>query len=124
MADPTKAPAVNAAYKSPLDGIEFTAASDVMKYGSTMREVGRAMQLELTSAADELEAILYISGGVYEKPAARKKARKVAGRIRRAADDARAIAVEGVQLQRQLRQEYSALLDPRPESEKGLNWTE
>src|ERR1700744_3615158 len=66
-------------YTSPLDQIEFDNASDVIKYGNTMRAYGRHLQMELHTAAEELQAILSASGGnVYQRAQARRKAKKVA----------------------------------------------
>ena len=111
-------------YKSPLADIEFDAASDIIKYADTLRMVGRTEQLELHTAADELQSILATSvGNVFERAAAKRKARKIANHLRRAASHSRAMAVEGVKLSRGFKREYAALLDPPKKSRKKvLNW--
>lgn len=112
------------AVKTPLADIEFESASDVVRYGDTMRKLGRTMQLELHTAADELQAVLAQStGSVFDRAVSRRKAKKIANRLRRAADDARNMAVEGVRLHRDFRREYAQLIDP-PKTRKGktINW--
>lgn len=113
-------------YKSPLSEIEFDAASDVIKYGELMRLIGRSMQLELSTAADELQAILEHSGGnVFERHQAKRKAKKVANVLRAAGESARAISVDGVKLSRAFRREYAQLLDPpKNTNKKALDWKE
>jgi len=111
------------AYKSPLAAIEFERASDVIKYGDTMRKVGRAEQMELHTAADELQAVLSVSGGnVFERAQAKRKAKKVANMIRKAADHQRGMAVCGVQLARAFKTEYAPLLEPQKTTKTGLDW--
>lgn len=114
----------NRSHKTPLADIEFESASDIVKYGDVMRQVGRTQQLELHTAADELQAVLAQStGSVFDRAVARRKARKIANRLRRAADSSRNLAVEGVRLQRDFRREYKELIDP-PKKQKGktINW--
>jgi hypothetical protein len=112
------------AYRSPLSVIEFDAASDIVKYAEVMRIIGRTEQLELHTAADELQAILSHSAGTFfERVAARRKAKKVANQIRKAADHARGMAVQGVRLRRTVLGEYAPLLNPgRTNRKKVLNW--
>jgi len=124
----TRGPATKArgrkTYKSPLADIEFEAASDIIKYADTLRMVGRAEQLELHTAADELQAILTNSvGNVFERMAAKRKAKKVANQLRAAAESARAMATDGVRLSRAFKREYAALMDPPKKTKKRvLNW--
>jgi hypothetical protein len=127
MATPaTKTPSSRSSrsIKTPLSEVEFESASDVVRYGDVMRKLGRTEQLELHTAADELQAVLANStGSVFDRAASRRKARKIANRLRKAADSARAIAVEGVRLQRDFRREYAALIDPPKKSKgKSINW--
>jgi hypothetical protein len=86
--------------------------------------VGRSQQLELHTAADELQAILANSvGNVFERAAARRKAKKIANHLRRAGSHSRGIAVEGVRLARGFKREYAPLLDPPKQSrKKNLDW--
>lgn len=110
--------------KTPLSDIEFEKASDVIKYGELMRKLGRVQQHELHDAADELQAVLAAStGNVFERAAARRKAKKVANHLRKAADACREIAIEGVRIQRGFRREYAELIDP-PKKPRGkvLEW--
>ncbi len=110
-------------YKTLLSDIEFDTASDVVKYAETMRKVGRTEQLELHTAADELEAILAQStGNFYERAVARRKAKKVANILRKAGDDSRALAVEGVKLRRLFLREYAEILNPPTNKKRGLDW--
>ena len=110
-------------YKTPLSDIDFITASNIIQYAETMRLVGRTEQLELHTAADELEAILsHSTGNFYERAVARRKARKVANILRKAADQSRALAVEGVRLRRRFMTEYDEILHPRNEHKRGLDW--
>jgi len=111
-------------YSTPLKDIEFDAASDVIKYADLMRAVGRAQQLELQTAADELQEILKASGGnVLDQAKARFKARKVSNYLRRAANDSRGISVMGVQLAKHFKHEYAALISPPKKPNKHtLDW--
>lgn len=111
--------------KSPLANIEFQSASDIIKYAELLKKISRTQQLELHTAADELQAVLVNStGSVFDRVAARRKARKIAAHLRRAADDSRGMAIEAVKLQRGFRREYAELIDP-PKKPKGktINWT-
>lgn len=111
-------------YRSPLSTIEFDSASDIVKYAEVMRMIGRAEQLELHTAADELQAILSAStGNIFERAAARRKAKKVANQIRKAADHAKGVAIQGVKLRRMFLSEYAQLLNPsRKSAKKVLDW--
>lgn len=113
-------------YQSPLSTIEFDAASDVAAYAEKLRQLGRTEQLELHTAADELEALLTNSVGSFmERMTAKRKAKKVARHLRKAADHAKGMAVEAVQLRKAFMGEYSIMLNPpRKSSKKVLNWKE
>lgn len=118
---------VRSGYKSPLAEIDFEHASDVVKYADTLRKIGRAEQLELHTAADELESVLVNSAlGRWERFKAKQAAKKVTRHLRKSADHARGMAVAGVALGRAFRQEYSELLEPqKKQGPKGrvLDWT-
>jgi hypothetical protein len=111
-------------YKSPLANIEFDSASDVIRYANTLRQLGRAEQLELHTAADELEAVLRSSvGNVFERAAARRKARKISNLLRKAGDHSRGMSVEAVKLSRAFKREYASMLNPPRKTNKHvLNW--
>lgn len=119
-----KMPGSRTRYVSPLSQIEFDAASDIFKYADTLRQLGRCEQLELHTAADELQAVLERStGNIFERVAAKRKARKIANRLRKAADHARGMSVCGVQLARAFKMEYAAALNPPKRSpRKVLDW--
>lgn len=108
---------------TPLADIEFESATTVLAYGNTMRTVGRGTQLELHTAADELQAVLTNStGSVLDRAKARRKAKKVSNHLRRAADHARGIAVEGVRMQRDFKKEYSELINPPKQKKSTFDW--
>lgn len=108
---------------TPLADIEFESATTVLSYGDTMRSVGRSTQLELHTAADELQAVLTNStGNVLDRAKARRKAKKVSNHLRRAADAMRALAVEGVRMQRDFKREYSDLINPPKQKKSTFNW--
>lgn len=111
-------------YKSPLASIDFDSASDVIKYANTLRQLGRAEQLELHTAADELEAVLRSSvGNVFERAAAHRKARKISNLLRKAGDHSRGMSVEAVKLARAFKREYASMLNPPRKTNKHvLNW--
>jgi hypothetical protein len=110
--------------KTPLSEVEFDSASDVIKYGDLLQKTGRTEQLELHTAADELQAVLSAStGNVFERAAARRKAKKVSNILRAAAESARAMSVDGVRLKRGFKREYAELIDP-PKKPRGksMDW--
>lgn len=111
---------------SPLAKIEFDKASSVIKYGDVMRKVGRAEQAELHTAADELQAVLSRSAvNLWNRAISRRKARRVANILRKAAGHQRSLAVCGVQLSRAFKREYASMIDPpKTTKSKVLNFKE
>ena len=111
-------------YKSPLSDIEFDSASDVAAYTATLRRIARSTELELQTAADELEALLAESTGtLFERVVSKRKAKKVARHLRIAAHHARGMAVEAIRCNKQFRVEYAIALNPvKGSHKKTLNW--
>lgn len=109
-----------------LSRIEFDGAKSVTRYSRTARDLLRDLTRELEFAADEFEAVM--------KEAARNghpllmgvdtkwRARRVAKRLRRAADCTQGAAAEVARFHAAFRREFSESLSPQPKSKRKFDF--
>jgi len=96
-----------------LSAFEIRGTADVAAYSEALRDVSRAIAVEVDYTAAELQATLSRAGmSLGDKWAARWKARKVTRRLRRARDLYNGAAIEAVKFWATYRMEYDPMLKP------------
>jgi hypothetical protein len=96
-----------------LRSIEFKGAKSVAAYSRALRDLNRSVAIECEAAADEFVAVVSRQrhpglAGVNM----RRRARKVAKRLHRAAELAAGAAVEAVKLNAEFRVQFAEALTP------------
>jgi hypothetical protein len=101
-----------------LSGVEFTGPRSIQNYSRAGRNIARDLSKEFDFAADEIEAVLIASMKGHPvlqllgAPDVRMRARRVARRLRRAAELSQGAAVELVKFHMQFKTEFSDVLAP------------
>ncbi|GLU49849.1 hypothetical protein [Nocardiopsis ansamitocini] len=92
--------------------IEFENASDIRRYATKLRELQRAIAMEVELSADELEAALATVAltSTESMATSRKRAKAVASHLRRAGSRARESAISSVSLWGSVRKHYGILM--------------
>lgn len=104
-----------------LSAFEIRGTQDVALYSTALRDVSRALAMEVDYTAAELQATLQRAGlSLGDKWTARMKARKVTRRLRRARDLYNGAAIEAVKFWATYRMEYDPVL--RPSAKPGQAW--
>jgi hypothetical protein len=107
-----------------LSDIEFTGARSVAEYSRAGRDLCRDASIEFGFSADEIEGALVAAMkghpllAVVGAPDVRMRARRVAKRLRRAAELQHGAAVELVKFHSQFRREFADILNP-PKTKSG-----
>lgn len=102
-----------------LSGVEIRGTQDVALYSEAMRDICRAMAMEVDFTAAELQSVLGRAGtSLTDKFTARMKARKVTRRLRRARDLLNGAAIEAVKFWATYRMEYDPVLRPAPAGQR------
>ncbi len=109
-----------------LAKIEFVGAREITLYAKTGRELLKDFTRELEFSADEFEAIMRETAR-HGHPLlfgmdVKWKARRVAARLRRAADATNDAAAEVVRFHAGFRREFAAALNPPKPSKKQFNF--
>lgn len=107
-----------------LSAIEFTGAGSITEYSKQGRALCRDLGMEFEFAADEVYAVLVASQKGH--PAlfgvdVRIRARRVAHRLKRASEHARAAGAEVVRFHSQFRLEFADVLNP-PKTKKTFDF--
>jgi CTP:molybdopterin cytidylyltransferase MocA len=99
-----------------LDTIEFKNATSITEYSRRLRALGRDLAAELDASAEEVEAVLGRQAGhpLLMGADVRRRARRVARRLRRARELATGVAVEAVRFNADFRTEFADVIKPAP----------
>jgi hypothetical protein len=92
---------------------EFTSSSDVLRFAETLAKGGQIIELELSELASELEVVLSkTTGPGLEKWVAKRRAKKVARMVHKAAEGGKQISRSGVMLAKTYKNEYADEINP------------
>lgn len=106
-----------------LSAFEIRGTQDVALYSTALRDVSRAMAMEIDFTAAELQTTLSRAGTSFgDKWTARTKARRVTRRLRRARDLYNGAAIEAVRFWATYRQEYDPMLRPARKPGEAWKW--
>jgi hypothetical protein len=109
-----------------LSKIELVSARAVAEYAKVCRELLRDFTRELEFAADEFEATMRAADRsghpLLVGLDVRWRARRVAGRLRRAADCTAGAAAEVVRFHTQFRREFAPALSPDKKKERKFDF--
>jgi hypothetical protein len=113
-----------------LGNIEFTGAKSVAAYSKAGRNLCRDLCKEFEFSADEIEGALIASMkgnpllALVGAPDVRMRARRVAKRLRRAAELEQGAATELVKFNAQFRREFADILSPPKTNRKKFNFND
>jgi hypothetical protein len=99
-----------------LETIEFTGAQSVAAYSRALRALARDLAVETAQAAEEIEVVLHRTGSGHPLLLGldtRIRARRVASRLRRAAECANGLAIEAVKFNTEFRTQFADAIEPR-----------
>lgn len=110
-----------------LSKIEFEGAKDITVYSKTARDLLRDLTREFEFAADEVQAVLTIAGKGHPLlfgADTKWRARRVARRLKRAAELTQGAAVEAIKFHTQFRIEFADVLSPPKTSKRTFKFDE
>jgi hypothetical protein len=106
-----------------LSAYELRGTQDVALYSQALRDMSRAIAMEIDYTAAELQATLSRAGlSLGDKFTARVKAWKVTRRLRRARDLYNGAAVEAVKFWATYKQEYDVAIQPQRQAPAQWKW--
>jgi hypothetical protein len=109
-----------------LEVIEFKGATSVAEYSRRLRSLGRDLAAEVSSAAEELEAVLSRQKGhpLLFGVDVRRRARRVARYLARAAELSAGVATEAVRFHYEFRVQFAEVLSPPRDRKPDFDFTD
>lgn len=109
-----------------LEVIEFKGAKAIAEYSRKLRALGRDLAAELDASADEVQAVLSRQKGhpLLFGLDVRSRARKVAKRLRRAAELGQGVAVEAVKFNTEFRIQFAEAIQPKRRTPKSFDFND
>ena len=106
-----------------LSAIEFNTASDIQTYTRRVRDLTRALAVELEYGAEEIEARLRGVEPTGDDTAltVARKARTTARHLRRSAEATRSAGIEAVRTWGSLRKHFESQMDPQRKPKKKID---
>lgn len=107
-----------------LSAIEFDGAKDITTYAKTGREICRDLSMEFEAAAEQVIGVLSRQHGhpLLFGVDVRYRARKVAKRLRRAAECAQGAGVEVVKFRSEFRFQFANAISPPRNPTRKFDW--
>lgn len=107
-----------------LSGIEFDGAKDITIYARKGREICRDLAMELEAAAEQVVGVLSRQQGhpLLFGIDVRIRARKVANRLRRAAELAEGAGIEVIKFRAEFRYQFANVINPPKTPAKRFDW--
>ncbi|WP_433188758.1 hypothetical protein [Actinoallomurus sp. CA-150999] len=109
-----------------LEVIEFKGAQSIAEYSRKARALGRDLAAEFEAASEEIKAVLAAQSGhpLLFGIDVKMRARKVARRLRRAAELGQGIATEAVRFNSEFRIQFAEVINPRPRRNKKFDFND
>jgi hypothetical protein len=98
-----------------LEVIEFKGAKAIADYSRMLRALGRDLAAECEASAEEVKAVLSRQAGhpLLFGVDVRVRARKVARRLKRAAELGQGVAIEAVKFNQEFRLQFADVIEPK-----------